>query len=46
MRPPALESDFFHIQASETWFLETALEMSFLSMADETTQNVPTISAE
>ena len=46
MRPPALEAHFLQFQASETWFLETALEISFLSMADETIQNVPTISAK
>ena len=40
MRLPALESALFHFQASEPWFLESAVGLGFWSMADETTQNV------
>ena len=37
-RPPyKYKAHFVHIQASETWFFESALGLRFVSLADETT---------
>ena len=40
------KAHLLQFEASETWFLETALGFRFLSMDDKTTENVPTISAK